>query len=93
MSLLQIFGEYCEEDEAARKAVFEAAMVKRLAKGGEGYKMSDMLYELCDAEARLVVLEAQVEAIEARLNKRAKKVAKGAKGAKSTKKAAEDPED
>ena len=73
MRLLEIFGEYCEQDDAARRAVFEAAMVKRLSQGGAGYKMSDMLYELCDAQARIVELENAFDALEARIAKKAPK--------------------
>ncbi len=72
MTLLNTFTKFATTADAARRAVFEAAMVERLSKG-EGYKMSDMLYELCDAQGRISDLEDRLETLEARFEKRAKK--------------------
>jgi hypothetical protein len=50
-----------EQDHLADKAVFEAAMIKRIET--EGYKMSDMLYELYLCQRAISQLKYEIEEI------------------------------
>ncbi len=54
MSLFDTFKDYVRSENCAR-TVFEAAMKKRIET--EGYKMSDLLYDLYDCQMRVKALE------------------------------------
>ncbi len=77
MSLLQMYSEYCAKPESARRSIFEAAMVDRL-ENGEGYKMSDLLFELCQCQSDLHILKSQVDSLTARISKKASRKPKDA---------------
>ena len=61
MSLVRIVGDFVADagDDVASKAVFEAAMEKRIQ--GEGYKVADLMFEVFRCQADLVRLGAQVD--------------------------------
>lgn len=72
MSLLDTFGNYLIDGDKGRRAVFEAAMIKRI-ESGEGYKMSDLLYEVCNLEANLEEAMNRLDKLEARITKKSPK--------------------
>lgn len=61
MDLLTTYAKYVETDNKAERAAFEAAMTDRLR--GDGYKMSDLLYELFVCQKRVAILQGEFEVI------------------------------
>lgn len=61
MDLLGTYAKYVETDNKAERAAFEAAMVDRLKT--DGYKMSDLLYELFVCQKRVAILQGEFEAM------------------------------
>jgi hypothetical protein len=45
-------------------------MIERI-QNGKGYKMADMLYELCECQADITILREQLECLTARIDKKA----------------------
>lgn len=55
MSLLKTVCDYCEQDENAERAAFEAAMIDRIQ--NEGYKVSDLMFEVYQCQKDIEILK------------------------------------
>jgi hypothetical protein len=63
MKLLDTFQSFVTEDDKAQRAAFEAAMIQRIQK--EGYKFSDMLYELFLCQVAVANLSEEITKLKA----------------------------
>lgn len=75
MSLTNMFSEYVDSPETARRAIFEAAMIKRL-ESGKGYAMKEMLFDLFQCQMRLDNAEDEIDRMDARIDALVAKVSK-----------------
>lgn len=75
MSLTEMFTNYVDSPEAARRAVFEAAMVKRLS-DGKGYAMKEMLFDLFECQRRLDNVEDEIDRMDTRIDTLVAKISK-----------------
>jgi hypothetical protein len=80
MSLTEMFSDYVDSPEAARRAVFEAAMLERI-EGPQGYSMREMLFDLFECQMRLDNAEDELDRMDARIDALMAKISKK-KGAK-----------
>lgn len=55
MSILQTVQDFLADGDKSERAAFEAAMVKRID-SGEGFKMSDLIYEVYRCQAAIKLL-------------------------------------
>lgn len=75
MKLLETFSDYCNKADNINRSVFEAAMIERLKKEPP-FKMSDLLYQVCECQGHIEVLQEQIEMLTARFDKKATKKTK-----------------
>jgi hypothetical protein len=87
MSLTEMFTQFVDTPEVARRAVFEAAMIKRL-ESGQGYKMSEMMFDLFECQRRLDNAEDEIDRMDVRIDALVAKISK-----KKTPKMPAEPED
>ena len=73
MSLFTTVNEYCDKSDEAGKAVFFAAMTKRIKE--QGFTMQDLFYEVYTCQCEIHCLKATLEAIEGACSKKTKKKA------------------
>lgn len=59
MSMLDIFSSFVAKDDSACRAAFEAAMKTKIET--EGYKMSDLMYEVFRCQSSVQALTLAVE--------------------------------
>lgn len=55
MSLYNITAAYATKDDQGERAIFEAAMEKRIVT--EGYRMADLMYAVYQCEKKIEALE------------------------------------
>ncbi len=80
MSLSEMFSDFVDSPQSARRAIFEAAMVERI-EGPEGYSMREMLFDLFECQMRLDNAEDELDRMDARIDALVAKITKK-KGAK-----------
>ncbi len=56
--MLETVEAFCKKDDSAERAAFEAAMINKIE--NEGYKMSDLLYELFRCQKDIALLKEQM---------------------------------
>lgn len=81
MDLLSTFAEYAIDNDMGERAVFDAAMEKRIQK--EGYRISDMCFDIYKAQRDIAILERELQALRDQLEAKPKPKAPNAKSPSS----------
>lgn len=63
MDLLNTYANFVQENDKGERAAFEAAMIERITKSEQGYKMSDLMYELFLCQKRVAILQGEIEGL------------------------------
>lgn len=74
MKLIDTFTEFTAKGDLGMRSLFEAAMTKRVKE--EGYKMSDLLYELFQCQLEISSLRQATDHLHLQLNSKSLKVSK-----------------
>lgn len=65
--MIETVKDYCEDNEQALRAQFEAAMIKRIDE--KGYKMSDLMFEVFCCQQAIWNIQDRLDELESKKKK------------------------